>query len=60
MSISKGTPKEERHSRRGPLRREWASAYRNCEEEEEGYWLAVEGRLPADLQGTLYRCRANI
>lgn len=40
----------------GALRREWASAYRNCKEEEEGYWLAVEGRLPADLHGTLYRC----
>lgn len=33
----------------------WASAYRNCEEDEDGYWLHTEGRLPSDLHGTLYR-----
>ncbi|KAK9834272.1 hypothetical protein WJX81_002370 [Elliptochloris bilobata] len=36
-------------------REEWASAYRNCDEESGGYWLCVEGHLPADLHGTFYR-----
>ena len=35
--------------------RAWASAYTNCAEEGDGYWLPVEGRLPRDLEGTLYR-----
>lgn len=35
--------------------RDWAAGYSNCTEEPQGYWLPVEGCLPAELEGTFLR-----